>query len=419
MYISLSMLDNVDNSQLLKFLREQGCEYKEEEAGMDINYWISNMLKEGRVKLSLLNEYLLEELFFGMHRSIYIYKINGVRRLQNIDLWKTNLFNILGIYNIPFNNISETQVNRDENQKIAAVDYIENEHGEIEKLRILFVVNTGQVHASGISYTYSYIPVELDFKMKIMIIKARPRNKIIPGNKPHEFQEKIYRELISKMNISVTPFLVDHQEALYKMSKNILDELFRNIPGYNDISRLEKDINTFINKVTDNITLKNTEESNSGISILKGVMDIKYELNNMLQNLTVSDYLFNKDEDNIWETGINTIITCIRFNDSKNATASLSGENRSKHIFNSKAFMDLRNALEVVKNVKSLSIAYKKNRGSMRVKYDAELDDCLKILVLSHRNYNEEDFITIWERYNVNENRNFTSTSGVRQEQIS
>ena len=81
--------------------------------------------------------------------------------------------------------------------------------------------------------------------------------------------------------------------------------------------------------------------------------------------------------------------------------------------------MDLRNSLRVVKNVKSLSIAYKKNRGSMRVKYDAEAEDCLKVLVLSHRNYNEEDFLTIWERYNVNENRDFTPTTRIRKEQIS
>lgn len=330
-----------------------------------------------------------------------------------------NLFNTFGVHDIQFNQIVETRVNKDESEKIAAIDYIENEHGDIEKLRILFVENTGKVHASGISYTYSYIPVEIDFNMKIMIIKARPRNKIVPGNKPHEFQEKIYNKLREKMNISVTPFYIKHQEALYKMSKEILDELFRNIPGYNDIPKLEEDIDIFINKVTDNITLQNIERSNDNISIIKGVMDIKYELNNMLQNLTVSDYLFNKDEDNIWATGIKTIITCIRFNDSKNATASLSGENRSKHIFNSKAFMDLRNALEVVKNVKSLSIAYKKSRGSMRVKYDAELDDCLRILVLSHRNYNEDDFMTIWERYNINENRYVTSASRICKEQIS
>lgn len=88
MYVSSSMLDNVDNSQLLRFLKVQGCEYREEECGMEINYWISNMLKDDRLNLDLLNEYLLEELFFGMHRSINIYKINGVRKLQNIDLWK-------------------------------------------------------------------------------------------------------------------------------------------------------------------------------------------------------------------------------------------------------------------------------------------------------------------------------------------
>lgn len=418
MHVSLSTLDNVDEAQLLKFLKDCGCEYDKEESGMEINHWISKMIKERRVQVSKLNEYLLEEIFFGMHRSMNIYKIGGIRRLQNIDLWKVNFFNTFGIDEIPFNCILETGVNKDDNEKIAAVDYIENEQGDLEKLRILFVESTGKVHASGVSYTYSYIPVEIDFNTKIMIIKARPRQKIILGNKPQEFQEKVYKCLTSKMKIAITPFYIDHQEALYKMSKRILVELFENIPGYRDIYSVDKAIDRFINEITNNITLQNIEMSNENVSINNGVMDIKYELNNMIQNLTVADYLFNKDEDNIWATGISTIITYIRFNDSKNATASLSGENRSKHIFNSKAFMDLRNSLEGVKSVKTLSIAYKKKRGCMKVKYDAELEECLRILVLSYRNYNESDFTTIWEMYNINENRDIAATSRICTEQI-
>lgn len=417
MDVSLSIINNIDEGQLAKFLKLCECEYKEK-GGKEINYWISNMIKEGNLRPSVLNKFLLEEMFYGMHRSINIYKISGIRRLQNIDLWKEKLFKKFQIKEIPFNYILETNVNRDENEKIAAIDYIENEQGDIEKLRILFVENTAKIYPSGISYIYSYIPVEIDFKKKLMIIKARPRHKILDGNKPQEFQEKIYENLVREMDIAITPFYTDHQEALYKMSKNILNELFSNIPGYNDIIKLEKNMDLFIDEVLSKITLQNLEEVNDKIAINKGVMDMKYELTNMLQNLTVSDYLFNKDEDNIWSTGISTIITCIRFNDSKNATASLSGENRTKHIFNSKAFMDLRNSLEAVKNVRSLSIAYKKSRGSMKVKYDADADDCLKILVLSYRNYGEEDFNTIWGMYSSNEYKINTEAKKLCAEQV-
>lgn len=418
MNVSLSIINNIDEGQLLKFLKSCGCEYKDK-CGMEINYWISNMIEEAHLCPSVINKFFMEEIFYGMHRAINIYKIGGIRRLQNIDLWKEKLFNRFHIEEIPFNYILETHVNKDESEKIAAVDYIENDEGSIEKLRILFVENTAKIYSSGISYTYSYIPVEIDFKKKLMIVKARPRNKIVDGNKPHEFQEKVCENLIREMNIEITPFYVDHQEALYKMSKKILDELFSNIPGYSSIVKLDDDMNSFMNEVMSKITLQNSEEINGNKILNKGIMDMKYELTNMLQKLTVSDYLFNKDEDDIWSTGINTIITCIRFNDSKNATASLSGENRTKHIFNSKAFMDLRNSLEVVKNVRSLSIAYKKSRGSMKVKYDADSEDCLKILVLSYRNYSEEDFDTIWGMYSNNEYKINAEAQKLCTEQVS
>lgn len=422
MNISLSILNNVDEGKLLKFLKDSGCEYLKEELGMEINYWVAKMIDDGRLNIDDLNKYLLEELFFGMHRAINIYKINGIRKLQNIDLWCSNLFNKFGINKIPFNKILGTGVNRDDSEKIAAIDYIENDEGEIEKLRILFVENTATIHSTGISYTYSYIPVEINFKLKIMIIKARPRNKILPGNKPQEFQEKIYIKIKSNMNIDIIPFnigeRIEHQESLYIMSKNILKELFNNIKGFKDIPKMDEYINNFYNQVLDGITLNNIEDKDGIKFINKGIMDVQYELKNMLENLIVSDYLFNKDEDDIWSTGISTIITCICFNDSKNATARLSGENRSKHIFNSKAFMDLRNSLETVKNVNSLSIAYKKSRGCMKVKYDANLDDCLRILILSHRNYNESDFEMIWERYSNNAKRHSETASSICKEQV-
>jgi hypothetical protein len=399
-------------------LSNYGCEYTEEEAGMEINFWISKMIEENRLQSSVLDEFLLEELFFGMHRAIDIYKIIGIRRLQNIDTWKTNLFATFGITEVPFNRIIETGVNRDDSEKIAAVDYIENEQGDIEKLRILFIENTGMLHTTGLSYTYSYIPVEIDFNLRIMIIKARPRQKIISGHKPYEFQDKIYKDLVRQMNIEINPFIIDHQEALYYMSKGILEELLDTIPGYSDFHNMENAIDTFAREIVTNVDLQNIENYNGVISMNRGVMDIKGELNKMLQNLAVADYLFNKDEDSIWLTGILTIITCIRFNDSKNATARLSSENRSKHMFNSKAFMDLRNSLEVVKNVHSLSIAYKKPRGIMKVKFDADSNESLSILVLSHRNYNEADFVTIWEMYDRYENRPITPITRVYTGQV-
>lgn len=423
MNVSLSILNNVDEGRLTRFLKDNGCEYLKDEAGMSIKYWIAKMIEEKRLKTCDLNKYLLDEIFFGMHRSINIYKIKGIRRLQNIELWCSNFFNEFGIEKVPFNNILGTAVNRDDTEKIAAVDYIENDNGEIEKLRILFIENTGYVYQSSISYTFSYIPVEIDLKLKIMIIKARPRNRILPGNKPQEFQEKIYEKLKKMMDIEIIPFNIgqhiEHQETLYNMSKNIMEELFTNIKGYSDISNMQDNINNFTKQVLDNIELDNVEYINDSKSINKEIMDIPYELNNMLQNLIISDYFFNRDEDDIWSTGIKTIITCIRFNDTKNATARLSGENRSKHIFNSKAFMDLRNSLELVKNVTSLSIAYKKDRGCMKVKYEADLDDCLKILILSHRNYNENDFATIWGMYNKNEKGTFRTVSGICKEEVS
>lgn len=399
MFVASGILNNVNQSKLLAFLKDKGCEYNRDEFGMDINIWLGNIIDENRITLEQINMFLFNELFYGMHRDINIYKIKGVKRLQNVELWIDNLFIQYKILDLPYNQIVQTNVNPAEANKIAAISYSENEQGDIEKIQILFIRNIKVLTSQGTTDSYAYIPVEVDMQQRIMIVKGRPRTHVIPGYRTYELQESIFNDISRVIGIEIINFGVKHEEALYRMSKGILEELLEHIEGYNDLSKVERHIDELITGIIENVTLKNVEVIEGKKQINCGGIDIKDELFKMLQSLTISDYLFNKDEDNIWDTGISTIITCIRFNDSKNATARLSSENRRKHIFNSKAFMDLRNSLEIVKNVQSLSIVSKKSRGALKVKYTADNEEYLKILILTYPYYVEEDFRIIWEMY--------------------
>lgn len=419
MFVSQSILNNLNESNLLSYLEKLGCSYEEDEAGMDLNYWVAKMIEENKVKVEKLNVFLFDELFYGMHRDINVYRFKGSVKFKNPTLWEDMLLKSFDVDTLDYNKILQTSVNRDTNKKIAAVKYQENEQGDIEKIQILFVKNILMNKADGITDVYAYIPVECDVTNKMLIIKGRRRNHVVSGYRTQELQSEIFEDICSRIELETINFGITHQKTLYKMSTGILDDLLNNITAYNDIPKVEKHIKDLIAGIIENINLTNIEcsEDKSKKTIPTKVMDIEAEIYKMLQGLTIVDYLFGKDEDNIWDIGINTIMTCIRFNDSKNATARLSSENRKKHIFNSKAFIDLRNSLEMVKNVQSITIATKKDK-IIKAKYSADTEEYLKILVLTYPYYKKEDFEILWETYSKYEDGINTQATDVCKTEV-
>lgn len=74
----------------------------------------------------------------------------------------------------------------------------------------------------------------------------------------------------------------------------------------------------------------------------QGVLDFKGEIRNVLENLVISDYFFNRSYNEIWEAGLEAIISRIKFNDKEEVLTSLNAENTEAPIFCTKTFMSLK-----------------------------------------------------------------------------
>lgn len=420
--VSPAITNNIDSRRLKKFLIKKNCIQTEEEQGMEEQIWISNLINNKKIDIQDLNNFLFDEIFYGMHRLINIYKIKSLRKVKFLRDWMNNLFNEYNIYKLDYNNIVERSGKGTDDEKILAVKVEYNENNELVNLRIIFEKSITLKGTNGNLTAYSYIPVEINFDEKLLIVKARYRHNISNEfDKPKALMKSIYEEIVSSMNIEIIPFMQKHREALYNMSKGLVEELFKKIPAFKDILQTDEKINDFIGEIIEVLSLDNINselyqrDKNANTTIV----DFRNELTKLIQQFILSDYFFNRDEDNIWHIGITAIITCIRFNDTKNATARLNGENRTKHIFNSKSFMGLRNSIDSVKVVESLDIAYRKNSETMHVKYDARDEECLSVLFKSYKPYESIDFYKMWEMYTEYESNFIKQPTGLSEENFS
>jgi hypothetical protein len=130
-------------------------------------------------------------------------------------------------------------------------------------------------------------------------------------------------------------------------------------------------------------------------------MDIKEELNKVLERLCISDFFFDVPYEEVWGIdGIDTIISKIRFNDVEHVLTSLSGEASEVPIFCTRTFMALQKSMEDAKTVERLWIVKNRNRGKLHLSYDATKEEFLGIRILSNIRFKEEDLIAAEEIYN-------------------
>ncbi len=138
---------------------------------------------------------------------------------------------------IDFCNILNTIPNEKETRKIAAVCSEENAKGELLKIKLLFVFYIEINEERNIKSTTAYIPVELNFQTKTMLIKAWTRQHV--DYEPYKAGKLIQRVkdlLEMECKISTRNYGITHKRVLFNMSKN------RKKASYRDYE--EKSVNT-------------------------------------------------------------------------------------------------------------------------------------------------------------------------------
>lgn len=401
MYVNGSLINNINESNLLNFLKSKGCIKSEGEGSKDNTLWISGLLKERKVDKDELNEFLFKELSYGRSNMINIYEIVSYRNMRAEEEWIERLSESYNIDSINFNNIISTVVHQDAPVQIIAMNTILDDEGKVILVDMI-LARYIRVKLNGKeSDSCCFIPVRFDLNNKLLIVKIKNQYGIPEKeHRPKATLDKIVEDLKLELELETIIYDNKHQKVLYRMSKGLLEELYNIVPNYNSIGVMDEYVDEFIKNVIDNMDIINVEEGLDGYKLInKGVIDLKDEVKKVLQQLVISDYFFNEDIDLFSKKNVSAVITSIKFNDKEKNTARLAGEDNSKAIVCSRTFMSMRKSIDTVENVFSLSIAYKRKKDSMEVKFDASEKDRLSLLILNQKYYDEDDYNRMWEMY--------------------
>lgn len=411
--ISQSIIVNVEASYIEQYLNKKGLVRSTEELGQELKYWIDNLLSAGKINIVDFEQFLFNELFWGKRKTIHIYKLDKVKEYKYPEDWENALNEHYNIHSINYCNILKMIPNTTEPRKIVSVQSEENQKGELIRIRLLFACFIQLNGERGYKDSVAYIPVELDFERKIMIIKAWTRQHIAhEEHKAENLLDHIKKLMCIEFKVEIKNFMSRHKKVLFLMSKNLIDEAYSQVPAYNQIDYLVENIKDFEIEIVNTLPLKNINGDGKGNYFLdKGVMNFEAEIRNTLECLAISDYFYDKNFDEIWNLGLEAVVARVKFNDEEKVLTSLSGENTSAPIFCTKTFMALKNRMEETKQIEILWVTMERKRGNLNLKFDAFNTEYLEMLIRYGIRFNERDMnsaLEIYEKYEEKLNQQIT-----------
>lgn len=416
--LSQSIIVNVEESYIENYLKKKGFTRSEEEKGQELRFWVDSLLSKGKINIEEFESFLFDELFWGKRKTIQIYKLDNVKDYKYPVDWEIPLDEEYSVDSINFCNILCNIPNAEEPRKVAAVYSEENNKGELTRIRILFACYIQINGENGYKNSVAYIPVELDFSRKIMILKAWTRQQIAHDeHKAENLMLHIKKILGIEFKVKTISYLSEHKKVLFHMSKNLIYEAYSHIPTYNEIGRIEGTIRGFVERVLDRLSLRNVEtDENGAYTLFDGVMDFEAEIRNVIEALTISDYFFDREFNEIWKMGLEAVVARIKFNDKEKVLTSLSGENTSTPIFCTKTFMSLKKRMEESERIETLWITMDRKRGNLNLKFDASNMEYLEILIKYGIRFNETDMnsaLDIYEKYESELNQQIAEDSKI------
>lgn len=416
--LSQSIIVNVEASYIEVYLKKKGFIRTEEEKGQELKYWVDSLLSKGKIDIEEFESFLFNELFWGKRKTIQIYKIDNVKDYKYPVDWEMPLNEKYNVDSINFCDILCNIPNEEEQRKIVAVYSEENNKGELTRLRILFSSYIQINGENGYKNSVAYIPVELDFSRKIMILKAWTRQQVAHDeHKAENLMLHIKRLLEIEFKVRTISYFSEHKKVLFHMSKNLIYEAYSHIPTYNEIGKIDGTIRGFVERILGELSLRNVGvDKNGTYALVDGVMDFEAEIRNVIESLTISDYFFNREFNEIWEMGLEAVVSRIKFNDEEKVLTSLSGENTSTPIFCTKTFMSLKKRMEESERIETLWITMDRKRGNLNLKYDASNMEYLEILIKYGIRFNETDMnsaLDIYEKYESELNQQIAEDSAI------
>lgn len=389
-----SILSNIHKNKVYEFIRRKNLNRRYSDSGKNVEYFISEIINSGELSIEDLNEFLFEALFFGYHKDIFIRKIKKSNEiLQNERNLKQILKNEYGIEELNYNEIATPLTNMDDEEENLVAFKIIKIDGKIEKLQMLYVKRIElENRDKTIVKSLSYIPVEIDIKLGIIIVKTYDKSKVKKDEYKYDvLANKVMGKVISIFNIEKCYYNDEHKQRLYEICKKIVDDMFEKMIGTsaNQICETLDAVSSNIEKELNIIDIENKKQNNN-------IFDIKNTLEHMVENILISDYCYSfRLEKELAK--IKGIVTYIKFNDETNVNAVIKGESYQKPVFDSDAFMGLRKSIENSQNINELIVIWNYNGKELRVRYDAKNYEYLKVHM--YKGYDEGDFNYAIEKY--------------------
>lgn len=416
--LSQSIITNVEESYIQLYLKKKGFVQTDEEKGQELKYWVDNLLKDKKINVEEFEEFLFNELFWGKRKTIRVYKLDKVKNYKYPGDWELPLEEKYNVVSINFSDILGMIPNCEETRKIVAIRSEENIKGELTRIRLLFACYIQINGARGYKDSVSYIPVEIDFNKKIMLIKAWTRQQIAhEEHKADNLMEHIKKIIGIEFKVTTKNYMSEHKKILFLMSKSLIYEAYSHVPTYNEINNIEGSIKKFVEETLGGLSLRNVKPNGNGQHILaEGVMDFEAEIRNVLEGLAISDYFFDRNFDEIWKMGLEAVVARVKFNDEEKVLTSLSGENTTTPIFCTKTFMSLKNRMEESERIETLWITMDRKRGNLNLKFDASNMEYMEILIKYGIRFNEADMnsaLEIYEKYETKLNQQVAEHSKI------
>lgn len=401
--LSQSIIVNVGEQYIETYLKKLGFQRTDGERGKELKYWVDDLLKQKKINVEDFEDFLFKELFWGKRKKVRVYKLEQTRNYKQPYDWEKPLKDIYNIDSINFCNILGTMPDEKDGRKIVAVRSEENIKGELDKIRLLFACLIQINGESGYINSIAYIPVEIDFKQKIMILKAWARQRIAQEEyKADNMLTHIQKLMQIEFHVATEDFITEHKRILFLMSKSLINEAYAHVPTYTQICNINNIVEEFVENTLNGLSLRNKKMVGNKPVLEEGVMDFEGEIRNVIEGLSISDYFYQRNFDEIWGMGLEAVVARIKFNDTERVLTSLSGENTITPIFCTKTFMALKNRMEEAEKTETLWITMQREKGNLNLKFDASESQYLEILIKYGIRFNETDMISalkIYDKY--------------------
>ena len=325
MAIRQALIENVGEPYILKYLKELGI--KNSDSGDLSNIeWINEIVDKKKVDIPDFQDFLFDELFWGKRKTIRVYKLSDIRKYKYSEDWERTLAEKYNIDSLNFVKIIEGQNLREYEKTIVAIKNNTNDKGELTNLKILYCFGIRN-EKSVTTLSLSYVPVEIDFLQKIMVLKAWNRINLNENDRAGAILDKTYNDLTNTFHVKVNNNGYEGKKVLFKMSQNLIQEMYIKVPNYNKIEELNEINQQYIQALINELNLQHVEEKNNKLSLNKGVFDAEDEFKNVIEKMVICDFFYDRPYEIVWKMGIESIISKIKFNDREHVLTWMSGDN--------------------------------------------------------------------------------------------